>query len=129
MFVIDGSFQITALGGFPKTFVKYAEKYIGASGILKLLQGELDRTFEWTNVLYYKDKKTEKAFTGYIKGEIISKIPEGKKGNSFDLIQRPNGYDMTFSEMDANTLHYFEEHVWQPILFKEFTNWYLSSKH
>lgn len=121
--VIDGAFHIKALGGFPKTLVKFSEKYIGARGVLKLIEGEQDRSYEWPNALYYKDAGTEEYFVGRISGTIVSQLPTSAKGNGFDLIQLPDGYIKTFPEMDAEDLHHFETQVWQPTIFREFVEW------
>lgn len=123
VFVIDGAFHIKALNDFPKTYVKFAEKYIGASGIIKLLEGKTNRSYVWPNVLYYSDGKSQKYFIGYIKGNIVSELPV-TKGNGFDLIQIPDGYATTFSQMDAEELKHFELNVWQPTMFKDFAEWF-----
>ncbi len=122
IFVLDGAFHIKALNGFPKTQVKFAEKYIGARGILKLLEGETERDYDWPNVLYYRAENTEKQFIGYIRGTIITEISDGHE-NGFDSIQLPDGYSKTFSQMDADDLKHFEVNVWQPTIFKEFAEW------
>jgi XTP/dITP diphosphohydrolase len=122
--VIDGAFHINALNGFPKTFVKFAEKYVGASGILKLMEGIEDRTYVWPNVLYYRDANIEKYFVGYVRGQIINTLPGTTQGNDFGRIQLPDGYDKTFSEMTSEELRHFEVYVWSPALFKEFGEWY-----
>lgn len=43
LFVIDGALHIKALNDFPKTYVKFVDKHLGAEGLLKLLQGEKNR--------------------------------------------------------------------------------------
>jgi XTP/dITP diphosphohydrolase len=121
--VIDGAFHIKALNDFPKTMVKFTEKYLGAKGIVKLLEGEADRSYEWPNVLCYKDDKIEKCFIGYIRGNIIKSLPIDTHLNDFGLIQVPTGYDKTFSEMSTKELQHFTEHVWQPAIFEEFAKW------
>jgi non-canonical purine NTP pyrophosphatase (RdgB/HAM1 family) len=122
--VIDGAFHVAALNGFPKTFVKFAEKYVGASGVLKLMEGKKDRSYEWSNVLCYRDARVEKCFVGYIRGVIIDKLDGDAPANDFGLIQLPDSYDKTFSNMTRDELHHFEEHTWSPTLFKEFADWY-----
>ena len=126
--IIDGAFHIKALNGFPKTFVKFAEKYIGASGVIKLMEGMSERSYEWPNVLVYRDDKVEKHFVGYIHGQIVENIPSGLQGNAFSLIQLPNGYDKTFAQMTKRELRHFETNVWQPALFSTFAKWYSLTK-
>jgi non-canonical purine NTP pyrophosphatase (RdgB/HAM1 family) len=125
--VIDGAFHIKALDGFPKTLVKFSEKYIGASGVMKLMQDKEERSYEWPNVLCYHDATTEKCFVGYIRGQIIKELPANTKTNDFGLIQVPNGYTKTFANMTAEELHHFEQNVWSPTLFQEFSEWYANS--
>ncbi|HEX8762548.1 MAG TPA: non-canonical purine NTP pyrophosphatase [Candidatus Saccharimonadales bacterium] len=121
--VIDGAFHIRALNDFPKTMVKFTEKYLGARGILKLLEDKTDRAYEWPNALCYKDATTEKFFVGHIRGKITNSIPDGSKANDFGLIQIPQGYDKPFSEMSKEELRHFTEHVWQAAIFRGFGEW------
>lgn len=121
--VIDGAFHIKALNDFPKTMVKFTEKYLGARGILKLLEGEPDRAYEWPNALCYKDNKTEKIFVGYIRGTIATSLPANIKANDFGLIQIPEGYDKPFSKMSKEEIQHFAEHAWRPAIFREFGEW------
>ncbi len=122
--VIDGAFHIKALNDFPKTMVKFTEKYLGARGILKLLEDETDRAYEWPNALYYKDNETEKCFVGYIHGSIAMSLPANTKANDFGRIQIPAGYNKPFSRMSKEEVQHFAENVWQPGIFKEFGEWW-----
>ncbi len=126
--IIDGAFHIKALNGFPKTFVKFAEKYVGAAGVLRLMESVDKRSYEWPNVLVYRDDKMEKHFVGYIRGQIVKSIPSDLQGNDFGLIQLPDGYDKTFGQMTKEELHHFETNVWQPALFDAFAKWYSKAK-
>jgi len=126
--VIDGAFHIKALNGFPKTMVKFNEKYLGARGILKLMEDATDRAYEWPNVLCYKDDKTEKCFTGHIRGTITTNLPANAEANDFGLIQIPTGYAKTFSEMSEEEMQHFTKYVWQPAIFSEFRDWIAKTK-
>lgn len=126
VFIIDAAFYIKALNDFPKTYVKFVKKYLGAGGILKLLRGVEDRRWEFPNVVYYKDEKQEKHFTGIIKGMIIKELEfpeEDKTGYRFDSIQIPDGYNKTFAEMSERELRDFDEDIWKPTVFDEFIRW------
>lgn len=125
--VIDGAFHIKALDDFPKTMVKFAEKYLGARGILKLLEDETNLAYEWPNALCYKDDKTEKCFVGYIRGNIAPSLPKNAEENNFGLIQIPEGYDKPFSKMSKEEVQHFAEHVWRPAIFREFGEWFKKS--
>lgn len=121
--VIDGAFHVKALDDFPKTMVKFTEKYLGARGILKLLENETNRAYEWPNALCYKDGETEKCFVGYIRGNIAASIPSDITSNDFGLIQIPEGFDKPFSQMSKKEMQHFAVHVWQPAIFEEFGKW------
>lgn len=122
--VIDGAFHIKSLNDFPKTMVKFTEKYLGARGILKLMEGEMDRAYEWPNALCYKDAEVEKCFVGYIRGNIAVTLPRHTEANDFGLIQIAEGYTKPFSEMTKAEVQRFADTVWQPSLFREFGEWY-----
>lgn len=122
--VIDGAFHIKALNDFPKTMVKFNEKYLGARGILKLMEDKINRDYEWPNALCYKDAKTEKIFVGYIRGTIAASLTANVEANDFSLIQIPTDYDKPFSEMSKEEVQRFTKHVWQPAIFREFGEWY-----
>ncbi|HEX6258829.1 MAG TPA: non-canonical purine NTP pyrophosphatase [Candidatus Saccharimonadales bacterium] len=122
--VIDGAFHIKALNDFPKTMVKFTEKYLGAKGIVKLLEDKTDRAYEWPNTLCYKDGDTEECFTGYIHGQITNFVPSDSQADDFGLIQIPKDYDKPFSEMSKEEMKHFVENVWQPAIFKDFGEWY-----
>jgi XTP/dITP diphosphohydrolase len=127
VFVIDAAFHIKALNDFPKTYVKFAERHLGAEGIIKLLERVEDRRWEFLNVLYYKDKSVEKSFTGVIKGVFAEGLAGDKvyKVREFERIQIPEGYDKTFAEMTPEEWQAFDDKIWKPVVFDKFTRWLL----
>lgn len=130
VFVIDAAFHIKGLRDFPKTYVKFVEKYIGAEGVIELLKGKKNRRWEFPNVLYYKDSLQEKYFIGLIKGRVVQKLSHSCEGKvrDFDRIQIPDGYTKTFAEMSENELRRFDKKVWQPTVFDNFIDWYKKNK-
>ncbi|MDD2482842.1 MAG: non-canonical purine NTP pyrophosphatase [Candidatus Shapirobacteria bacterium] len=125
VFVIDAAFYINGLNGFPKTYVKYAEKYIGANGIIKLLKGNKDRTWEVDNVICYKNKNTIKIFHGKLKG-IVSyslKIDNINKVREVDRIFIPENYKKTYSEFTKEEQTSYDNKIWKPKVFDEFISW------
>ena len=126
VFVIDAAFYINGLNGFPKTYVKYAEKYIGANGIIKLLKGNKDRTWEVDNVICFKDKETIKIFHGKIKGVVSPKLKKDnlEKVREVDRIFIPDNYKKTYSEFTSEEQKEYDNKVWKPQVFNEFINWY-----
>lgn len=130
VFVIDAAFYINGLNGFPKTYVKYAEKYIGANGIIKLLKGNKDRTWEVDNVICFKDKETIKIFHGKIKGVVSHnlKIDNLNKVREVDRIFIPDNYKKTYSEFTSEEQKEYDDKVWKPQVFNEFIAWYKNSR-
>lgn len=125
LFVLDGSFHIKALNGFPNTYVKFAESYLGEAGILKLMVGENDRTCEFHNYLYYKDEKRSKCFVGVIKARVVVKERKKlRKRGKFDGIIIPRGYKKTLREMSDVELDDFDKKYWKPAVFDKFILWF-----
>ncbi|OGM14987.1 hypothetical protein A3A76_05460 [Candidatus Woesebacteria bacterium RIFCSPLOWO2_01_FULL_39_23] len=125
LFVLDGSFQVRTLNNFPKTFIKMFDKYIGAEGLLKLVQDKVDRYWELLNILCYKDNKNEKVFIGVQKGQVVKKLTHNKKGliRDFDRVLVPDGYDKTFAEFKDEEIKEYDNNVW-PEVFDKFIDWY-----
>ncbi len=125
LFVIDAAFHIKALNDFPKTYVKFAEKYLGAEGILKLLEGKTNRNWEFPNYLVYKDGTQERIFVGTINGTFVDNLEHSKDSRvrDFDRIQIPDGYNKTFAEMSEEELEKFRKNTWRPTVFDSFIEW------
>lgn len=124
--VEDSGIFIHSLGGFPKTFVHFAESTIGVDGILKLLEGKADRelTFRQSLAFFAPGMNSPKIFSFEDAGFTVAK--EKYLGSTlscsgdFDLIICPPGSDKplcTFSqewriqrerEACAKTLHYLQ---------------------
>lgn len=129
LIVIDAGFFIKALNGFPATYVKFAEKYLGSEGILKLMEGKSNRDWEFPNVVYFKDQRREKFFIGYIRGIISTTISKGHSDfGKFNDIQIPNGFNKTFTEMSSQELRDFDNNIWKPTVFDKFIKWHSSFK-
>ena len=126
VFVLDGSFHIRALNNFPKSYIKFADKYIGAEGILRLMEGKIDRYWEFLNVLCYKDDEVQKIFIGVQKGKIVRKLNHNKKGliRDFDRVLVPEGYSKTFAEFSKKEVQDYNNKVWKLGVFNEFIVWY-----
>ena len=125
LFVLDGSFKVRALNNFPKSYVKFMDKYIGAEGILKLMEGKKDRHWEFLNILCYKDNKIQKTFIGIQQGQAVPKITHNKKGQirDFDRVLIPDGYNKTFAEFTKEEIEEYDNNVWST-LFYPFIEWF-----
>ncbi|RLG80188.1 MAG: non-canonical purine NTP pyrophosphatase, RdgB/HAM1 family [Thermoprotei archaeon] len=104
--VEDAGLFIKAFRGFPGPYSSYVFKTIGCQGILKLLDGVLDRCawFKSVSVLIYEPFIL--TGEGIVEG-IISTEPRGSRGFGFDPIFIPKGATKTFAEMDIEEKNKF----------------------
>lgn len=126
VFVFDGSLCIETLNDFPKSYVKFFDKYIGAEGLLKLMKGKKNRKWRILNILYFKDGKKEKSFIGVIRGVVSEKLNHNKKGlvRDFDRVLIPEGYSKTYGEMTEKEVEEYDEKIWRPCVFDRFIEWF-----
>lgn len=97
--VEDSGLFIDALNGFPGPYSSYVYKTIGLNGILKLLDGVLNRRARFEAVVALAINECEVyVFEGYVEGYISSEI-RGSSGFGFDPIFIPSGCNETFGEM------------------------------
>lgn len=125
LFVLDGALHIKALNDFPKTYVKFIDKYLGAEGLLKLLQGKKDRRWEFVNLIYYKDTEIEKSFPGILRGTVVKKLVDSQNNyvRDFDRILLPEGHKKTCGGMTPKEVEEFDSLVWLPTVFDAFISW------
>jgi XTP/dITP diphosphohydrolase len=97
--VEDTGLCVNALGGFPGALASHAFDTIGNRGILKLLDGEKDRSAYFEAAVAYGVPPDQIwIFTGRVHGT-ISHEPRGERGFGFDPIFIPSGHTRTFGEM------------------------------
>jgi XTP/dITP diphosphohydrolase len=99
--VDDGGLFVHALRDFPGVFSAHALKTIGAAGILRLMQGEHDRSAHFAAVVAYHDGNAIHVFPGRCDGRILDAPRGGAHGFGFDPIFAPDGHNLAFSEMPA----------------------------
>ena len=98
--VEDSGLFIKALNDFPGTCSSYIHKRIGLKGILKLMENMDDRTCYYKSAAAYCEPgKKPISFLGQEKGTIADKI-RGKHGFGHDPIFIPEGYKITYGEME-----------------------------
>lgn len=97
VFVEDAGLFIDALNGFPGTYSGWVQKKLGNAGILKLLEGEADRSARFEAVIAYHDGFRVSCFAGRCDGD-ISDMERGRGGFGFDPIFVPRGHPQTFAE-------------------------------
>ncbi len=103
----DTGLEVDALGGQPGV---YSARYAGEScsfednvnKLLKELLGKENRSAAFSTVISLVIDGKEYQFEGRIDGQ-ITRENHGKGGFGYDPVFKPNGYDITFAEMDADT--------------------------
>jgi len=85
LIVDDTGLFIDGLKGFPGPYAAYVLNTIGNAGILKLMDGIMDRSARFTTGLAYADDRGIQVFTGTIDGKITF-ILRGDEGFGYDPI-------------------------------------------
>jgi len=122
-FLEDAGLFIRSLRGFPGPFSSYVFKTIGNDGILKLMNGFIDRSAFFMSVIAYYDLNTISLFKGITEGSITLQ-KRGSMGFGFDPIFTPydatvNGLNQTYAEMSLETKNLYSHR--QKSLRKLFT--------
>ncbi len=100
----DTGLEVEALNGEPGV---YSARYAGEDAtyqdnVLKLLNALKDqnnRNARFRTVVALVTEDTEQVFEGVCGGEITAE-QRGSKGFGYDPVFLPNGYDLTFAELD-----------------------------
>jgi non-canonical purine NTP pyrophosphatase (RdgB/HAM1 family) len=91
--VTDVGYYITALNCFPATFVKYTNNWLGAKGIIKLMEGELNREVVIRECASICIPGTQPvSFVSYTNGTIA--ISLGGSGSAMDQVFIPENWDI-----------------------------------
>jgi len=97
--VEDAGVSIDRWGGFPGPYSSYVLERLGNPGILRLMEGECERSARYTSALAYRDEGGVRVFIGEVEGEIAHSI-RGTNGFGYDPIFIPKeGDGHTFGEM------------------------------
>jgi XTP/dITP diphosphohydrolase len=97
LIVEDSGMFIDALKGFPGPFSAYAYKCIGLAGILRLMEGEDERSASMKSAVAYVDGDIVKSFLGEARGT-MPESARGEQGFGYDPIFIPEGREKTFAE-------------------------------
>lgn len=106
-FADDTGLEINALNGEPGVYsARYAGEQKSAKDninlVLQKLDGLIDRKARFVTMIALVLGTKEYLFEGEVKGEIITEC-HGQNGFGYDPVFRPDGYDLTFAEMDKDT--------------------------
>jgi len=118
LFVTDTGLSLDIFNGFPGALIKFFNKYTGQKGILKLLEGEKNRSAKATVSLTFYDGKTMETFEGVTEGSISEK--EWSDGWEYDRIFIPIGSDKTWAEMGSETKN---KNSYYKIVLEKFLSW------
>jgi XTP/dITP diphosphohydrolase len=106
-FVEDAGLFVDSLKGFPGPYSKYVFLTIGNQGLLKLLEGEANRSAEFRSAVGYCEPGGKPVvFTGKIRGKITTAL-KGSAGFGFDPIFLADGEKRTFAEMSTEEKNRF----------------------
>lgn len=117
--VKDDGWYITALKGFPRTYMKYVNQWFSPDDFLNLIKPYKNREMIFRDALYYIDGKTEKLFVHEIPGVIVQE-PKGKAVPSAMVSSfRKDG--KTMAECINEGIHFADEgnSIWDT-----FAKWY-----
>ncbi len=99
LIVEDTSLCLECLNGLPGPFIKWFEKSLGNDGVAKITEKLGNNKAVAIVVIGYAKSPDEiYFFEGKIDGRVVS--PRGENGFGWDAIFMPDGYDITFGEMD-----------------------------
>lgn len=104
-FADDSGLEVEALNNEPGI---YSARYSGVKNdttnlqlLLKNMEGQSNRRARFKTVISLLKNGENHLFEGIIEGTIRS-VPSGTNGFGYDPIFQPDGYDITFAEMDMS---------------------------
>ena len=84
LIVDDTAFCIDALSGFPGPYAAYVFQKLGNKGILKLMEGEENKSAHFETAIAYADSSGIRVFHGIMSGTLVE--PRGREGFGYDPI-------------------------------------------
>lgn len=105
-FADDTGLEIEALNGEPGVYsARYAgdghDSYANRKKVMDLMQGICNRRARFRTVIALNLNGEEHLFEGIVNG-VITESERGMCGFGYDSIFQPDGFDMTFAELDFN---------------------------
>ena len=100
-FLEDSGIFIAGLKGFPGVYSKYVFQTIGLPGVLRLMEGCVDRSAVFRSVIgYLEPGGVPRVFVGECPG-VLSLEVRGSHGFGYDPIFVPDGWGKTFGEVST----------------------------
>jgi len=131
LMVEDSGLFIPSLGGFPGTFTNFVLNTIGVEGLLKLLEGKVNKCFFNLALVYCGPNGEIKVFTYKDHGRLTDKKFEESKENSWSKlfsVYVPEGYNKPLNEMNKEEYKKFKKEWYKRIHFKELAEWLLKAE-
>lgn len=102
----DTGLEVEALDGAPGVYsARYAGQNVtyqdNVTKLLKELSGVSKRSAQFRTVVALTDGDQEYAFEGICKGKVLTE-QRGDKGFGYDPVFQPEGYELTFAELDTS---------------------------
>jgi XTP/dITP diphosphohydrolase len=104
--VEDSGLLFHAWNGLPGALVKWFEETVGCNGMLKMMEGFIDRGATAMCCFAVYDGNNMKIARGQVNGTLSNSM-RGKNGFGWDVIFIPEGYGQTYGElspMKKNTI-------------------------
>jgi len=102
--VEDTSLCFNALGGLPGPYIKWFLKNLGPDGLPRLIADFEDKTADAVCIFGYSDGgsgvQDVTLFEGRTPGQIVS--PKGPRDFGWDPCFQPQGYNVTYAEMEKS---------------------------
>ena len=113
---VDVGFEIETLNGFPGPFSKFINEWLSPEKILKLMDGEKNRSAKFIDVVAYCEPDNEPvSFISETVGK-ITREPSGDNGWGVDQIFIPEGYEVTLASLsDDNRLKVWNRSHWNSL--------------
>jgi len=123
--VEDAGLFIDILNGFPGPYSSFVFRKLGCDGILKLLNGKLNRKARFLSVVAFCEPSGEPVcFSGRVEGAIATEA-RGTNGFGFDPIFFAEGAGQkTFAEMQTLEKGRYSHRA---KAFREFAKWFVES--
>ncbi len=123
--VEDAGLFVQALGGFPGPYSSFAFRTLGCTGIIRLMENELNRKALFRSVVASCGSKPSESvyFVGEIEGSIVDQ-QRGAQGFGFDPIFQPLMSEKTFAEIGIEKKNRVSH---RSVAFQRFAEWFLEN--
>lgn len=102
LFIDDSGLFIDALKGFPGVYSSYVFKTVGSDGILKLMEGEQNRSARFECCIGFMAPGKEPHISKGVAMGSISDKKVGKGGFGYDPIFIPEGDSRTYAQIEVS---------------------------